>query len=97
MSSVQLYQMLNGLLEGLDASQASYLAVTEAEVSFPIEIRLIEREGMVSFSAGPPHSIWKSGFEPTIHHARLLATLLPIEEVVTNPDTGGASSHGPGR
>jgi hypothetical protein len=56
----------------VDASATPGIAITEADIDVPLEMRIVGEPGRRAFlQAIAPHSRWKAGFLPPVHRCRL--------------------------
>lgn len=81
MARYDLNETLTAFLVALDVPPESGLAIDEVELEVPLEIRLIDNNGVLQVSAQPPGSIYHSGFESLVQRTRFVAGMIEIEKL----------------
>jgi len=71
----QLGDSLLELVSGLIEPRIEGLVVTHAELSVPLEVRLLRSGDRLILCAQPPHSRWLAGFLPPAHLSTLTVDL----------------------
>lgn len=80
MSQYELHETLTAFLEAFDVPSESGIAVEEAELDVPLEIRVFEEDGRLRVCGSPPASIYHSGFESLVQRARMIACSIDSDE-----------------
>ncbi len=84
----ELSETLTAMVEGASPQHPS-LVVEEVEIKAPMLVRLEHGAEGPRFVAHPPHSIWRSGFEPVAHSMTLRIAAADDEmETEEETDTG---------
>jgi len=78
MRRAELADTLLQLVGGVEAPPGSGLVVTEALLEIPLEVGSAVRGSELVFLGAPPHTRFRAGVLPPVHHSRL--RIGPAEE-----------------
>lgn len=76
MTRPTLAQTLTSLAHGATPAHPG-LTVTEAEINLPLVVAMEHGPDGPVFVAHPPASVYRTGFDPVAHRARLVLTEIP--------------------